>query len=231
MTRQASPTPSLHQAFKALFTSARPQRIPKGTMIYYQGEVPRTATYVQTGCVKVYNLSSAGEEQLVSFHTADEFLPTPWLFDYAPASIYFYEAFTACELIPVSKQGFLDLLVTDPVAVQAALQYYTKNYVGSLMRITALEQSKASAKLLYTFYFLARRYGQPLPSKKVKISLQLTHQQLANLVGLTRETTATEIKRLQQQKIVDYKAQTYIVDVERLLKSIGEDSFEQITSV
>ncbi len=82
-------------------------------------------------------------------------------------------------------------------------------------------------KLIYTLYYLCLRYGEAKATKTL-IPLMLTHQNLAGLVGVTRETTATEMNRLEKQKVLSYDNQKYIVDVERLLNLIGEDSFRDI---
>ena len=216
-------------SFASILRANSPQVVSKGTIIYYQGEAPRAGCFIKSGVVKVYNLSADGEEQLINFHTANDFLPTPWLFGYATGSIYFYEAFTDCELVKVPKDAFMDLLSKSKTASHTILGQYIKNYIGSMMRITALEQPKAAAKIMYTFYFLTQRFGRPLANGMVRIGLQLTHQQFAHLVGLTRETTATEIKRLQKANIISYKTQTYAVDVDKLLKQMGEEEFGDIT--
>jgi CRP/FNR family transcriptional regulator, cyclic AMP receptor protein len=219
---------TLQQAFQAVLSPAGVKRVSKGTILYYQGEVPREGCFILKGCIKAYNLSTEGEEQLVGFHLKDEFVPNPWLFGYTAGTTYFYEAFTDCEVINVSRVAFQETLQENESALRAALDYYIKNYIGSLMRITALGQSKAAAKIMYTFYYLAQRYGVRLSNKKTRLNIKLTHQQFAHLVGLTRETTATEMKRLHAKGIISYKAQTYIIDVPKLLLQMGEEGFEQV---
>jgi CRP-like cAMP-binding protein len=74
---------------------------------------------------------------------------------------------------------------------------------------------------------LCERYGEPKGSQ-VRIPLTLTHQNLASMVGVTRETAATEMNRLKKQNILTYENQKYTVDTDRLLNLIGEDSFREL---
>jgi CRP-like cAMP-binding protein len=219
---------SFFLACQPLLSSKDVIKIPKGTIIYYQGEVPRHGSFVKSGCIKVYNLSTEGEEQLVSFITEHEVCPSIWLFGHSQASIYFYETMTDCEVYNVGRDEFMQYIMGDPLVTQTALKQYAKDYVSSLMRITALEQTRAYAKIRYTFYFLAQRYGKPLANGHSEVSIPLTQQQFANFVGLTRETTATEIKKLRDKGFVSSKHQKYIVNTDKLLRSMGEDSFKNL---
>jgi CRP-like cAMP-binding protein len=97
-----------------------------------------------------------------------------------------------------------------------------------LLRVTALQQAKAHAKIAYTLFYLCQRYGKATSQNITKINIQLTHQQFASLVGLTRETTATEMKKLEKQGIVRYDNQVYKVNRTKLLAYMGDESFTDI---
>jgi CRP-like cAMP-binding protein len=110
------------------------------------------------------------------------------------------------------------------------MRHLAGNYAASLLRITALEQAKARDKLLYTLYYLCCRYGKQV-AKRVEIGISLTHQNLAALTGLTRETAATEMNRLKNCKLLTYDHQTYRVNMDALLDALGEDSFSGIKNI
>ncbi len=194
-----------------------------GSTVLYQGEVPRSVQVLRRGVVRVFSISNQGDEQIVTYHTAGEFFPTSWLFGKTVSSLFFYEAVTDCEVAFVPRETFLETVYSNPAVTRQLVDYFATSYAASLLRVTALEQPKARQKLLYTLYYLCQRHGYPVKSQ-VRISLALTHQHLAGLVGLTRETTATEMNRLRKEKILDYTNQTYDVNLERLLELIGEDS-------
>lgn len=199
----------------------------KNSTVLYQGEVPRTAFILISGIVQVFSISAQGDEQIVMFHVAGEFFPSTWIFNKTPGALFFYEALTDCEIALVSKTELNEFMMAKPDRVSSLLDYFTTNYSASLIRVNALEQPKAQDKLLYTMYYLCQRYGRH-HLNQVYVPLKLTHQNLASLVGLTRETTATEMNKLKKQKVLSYDNQKYIVDLEKLLDMIGEDSFRGI---
>ncbi|MCW1908439.1 MAG: Crp/Fnr family transcriptional regulator [Candidatus Saccharibacteria bacterium] len=212
-----------------LIDSAVKRRFSAGSTMLYQGEVPRSAIILISGVVRVYSISEAGDEQVVIFHANGEFFPTSWIFEKTVGALFFYEAFTDCEVALVPRAELLSFIYSDPETTRFVLNYFASNYTASLIRVNALEQPKARDKLVYTLYYLCQRYSKNNDGRNfVTIPMSLTHQTLASLVGLTRETTAVEMSRLKKQKVISYKQQRYQINLEKLLEIIGEDSFKDI---
>lgn len=212
-------------------TKGTTRSVPKNTVVFYQGEVPQSAALIKRGVVKVYNLSPDGEEQLATFHVAGEFFPSTWMFGQTTSTVYFYETFTDCEIAYIPRRDLTEIINKNATNLKFFMDAYVRNYTGMLLRVTALQQAKASAKITYTLFYLSQRYGSSLSSNVSKINIQLTHQQFASLVGLTRETTATEMKKLEKQGIVRYDNQVYKVNIKKLLENMGDESFTDIRLV
>lgn len=200
-----------------------------GSTIYYQGEVPRSACIIIDGIVRVYSISSQGDEQIITYHDKGEFIPSSWIFSKSAGSLFFYETVDKCEAAFIPRADLVNFINNDPEITKQALDYFATTYTASLIRINALEQAKAREKLLYTLYYLTHRHGVKSGNGSVfDIGLSLTHQAIASLVGLTRETTATEMNKLRKEKILTYNNQKYSIDREKLLLLIGEDSFRHL---
>lgn len=185
------------------------------------------AYVIKTGTVKVYTINNAGEEQIVTFHGEGDMFPSPWIFGRTSTTTYYYETFASCELLTVPRETLLEYMYK-PELVRETTDYFITNYTGMLVRVTALEQSRAREKILFTLYYLLYRYGKQKKPGVFTIDLPLTHSAIASLVGLTRETTTTELNRLKKQKVVEYQRHTYIVDKQRLERLLGEDSFQDM---
>jgi CRP/FNR family cyclic AMP-dependent transcriptional regulator len=195
----------------------------KGEIIIFQGEAPRNAFIVKSGVVKSYNLSVNGDEKPMSFYSEMGVFPAPWAFHKAPSAFYYYEAFTDCVIHSVPRDEYLDFLKTNPEAQYAALESYITEHIGLTMRLNALQHSRASDKLLYTLHYLTLTHGRPLEPRVVEITLNLTHQDFANLTGLTRETTATELNRLKTKGVITYGKHTlYQVKLDKLHETIND---------
>jgi CRP-like cAMP-binding protein len=198
------------------------------SILLYQGEAPRTAFVILSGALKVYSINTAGEEQVVNFHMQHDILPTSWIFKRSSTTLYYYEALTDCEVLAVPRSDLMQVISSKPEYMHLMMDYFAANYVGMLVRVTALEQSRAREKIMFTLYYLLFRYGREVKPGTFVIELSLTHTVIASLVGLTRETTTTELSKLKRQKVLKYSLHTYTLDKQKLERLLGEDSFQNL---
>lgn len=202
--------------------------VHKGTILLYQGEVPRSAYFVQKGVVKVYSISSAGTEQIVAFYVAGDLLPASWIFGKTTSTLYYYEALTDCSVLAVERRTMLELLRAKPRLQAKIFDYIMTNYTSSLLRITSLEQSRASEKIMFTLYYLSFRYGKEVTPGIFSVQLGLTQAIIADMVGVTRETTVVELSKLKKAGVVTYNTKEYVIDKPKLERLMGEDSFSSL---
>lgn len=215
------------QHLRPLIENSIKRRYSAGATIYYQGEVPRSACVLIDGIVRVYSISAQGDEQIVVYHMPGEIFPSSYIFGKATSALFFYEALTASEVCFMPKSELIEYMQAKPDRMHALLDYFTTNYSASLIHVNALEQPKARDKLLYILYYLCERYASK-DKDKAHIPFALTHQNLASLVGLTRETTATEMNKLKKEGLLTYNSQKYVINMPKLLDLIGEDSFRKL---
>jgi len=211
----------------ALAPYATKRAFTKGSVLLYQGEAPQMAYVIKNGHIKVYTINNAGEEQIVTFHSMGDVFPSPWLFGKTSTTQYYYEAFSDCEVLTLPRDILLEQL-TQTNKAKDLINYLANNYIGMLMRVTALEQSRAREKIMFTLYQLLFRYGTETKPGIFTVNLPLTHSVIASLVGLTRETTTAELNNLKKQKIVSYTKRTYTLHKENLERALGEDNFQDV---
>lgn len=172
----------------------RIKKFMRGELILTEDEKPQSAYFIKSGIVKTYNLTAKGQEKPISFDVAGEILPLGWVFGKLSHTQYFYEAYLDCELYCVPRDDFIAYLRKNHNYHYEYTYYLVKRYLQFQMRINALEQSKASDKVIHTLYYFCMRFGHDLKPDVVSISLPLTQQDMANFMGLTRETTGIELK-------------------------------------
>lgn len=219
---------SLLDTLHPLLEKGQTRTYNAGSTILYQGEVPRSVFVLKSGVAKSFNISHQGEEQIVNFHVPGNILAPSWVFEKTSGAVFFYEAVSECEVVLVRRSELHSFIGKNQQAMNKMLDMYVTDYTASLIRVSALEQAKAVDKVLYTLYYLCRLYGD---AKKewTDIEIKLTHQDIASLVGLTRETVAVEINKLRKKKLIQYSNQHYSVHVDGLLEMMGEDSFKSVT--
>src|ERR1700722_19588733 len=88
----------------ARFLDKHPLRkFRKGQTLLFQGEVPTSAYLIKKGVVKVYNITSSGDEQIIALNTEGDLLPESWVVGDAPVAYYFYEAFVDTEVYIIPR--------------------------------------------------------------------------------------------------------------------------------
>lgn len=201
----------------------RTKTFSKGEIILVEGEVPPYAYVVKRGVVKTYNLTAEGQEKPITFDMNNEIFPIGWVFSMIPSAQYFYEAFTDCEVYVIPREDLMQHLYSNTKAMQSLLETLVERHLQFQMRINALEQSKATHKVINTLHYLCLGFGKDVREHMVKVELPLTQQDLANFMGLTRETTGIELKKLEKQGIISYRRQNYIVRTDRLNEILDDE--------
>jgi len=203
------------------------RRYGKSSIIVYQGEIPRDGFLVKKGVVRVYQIGAGGDSRTITFCTEGDLFPVAWLDGNTSPAMYYYEAFEDTDLVVITRDDWQAALSKEG-AQEAFSKYMIHNYQSSLVRIAALEQAKARDKIAYTLFYLLLRHSHEIMPGVFKLDLKLKHQDIAELVGLTRETTAIEVHALQEAKILSYQNQRYLIKKEKLLATLNEDSLRQL---
>jgi CRP/FNR family transcriptional regulator len=210
--------------WNAFLKRHRLQSFEKGEIILLKDVVPAHAHIVKSGIVKTYSINENGDEQAVSYDSRGDVLPIGWVFKKIDKTTYFYKAFTDCELYLVPREEYVNYLRRHPKLTYDVFSNLAGRFVSLQDRIFALEQPKASDKLIYSLVYLIDRFGVPARSGNKQLAIPLTQNELANYIGLTRETVSIELGKLSKKKIVKLKGRQYIIDITRLNSYLDEIS-------
>ena len=191
----------------------------KGQTVLLKGEVPKGLYIIESGIIKTYTIASTGEEHIISIDTKGEDIPIGFTIELIDKCQYFYEAYTRCAIRLVPREEYLQFISSDIDSLFARHVRITKILLTTLRHIEALEQPKAPEKVALTLLYLAETLGSTFPNKAVR-KLSVTQQEIANSLGLTRETAGRVLKNLEIKKLLAKSRNTYVLYIERLRKYI-----------
>lgn len=186
-----------------------------------QDEVPKGTYIIESGIIKTYTISASGEERIISIDTAGEDIPIGFTIGLVDKCQYFYEAYTKCRIRVVPADDYLRHLQGNIESLYRRHIRLTKILLTNLKHIEALEQSKAMEKVALTLLYFADTLGSTFPHKTIK-RLSVTQQEIANALGLTRETAGIMLKKLEVKKLLVHSRNTYVLYVEKLRKHIDK---------
>ena len=169
-----------------LSRTTRTKAYDKGDIIFHKDDPGYTLYVIVSGAVKISVSSSEGDEIILTILTSGQFFGELALFDDLPRSAD-AEAIQPTEVLAVQREDMIRLLEKRPrVAITQLLRV-----LGQRLRATdELLQDAAfldiPSRLAKRLLDLADAHGEKTPHG-TKISLRLTQQDLASMIGARRE--------------------------------------------
>ena len=94
--------------------------------------------------------------------------------------------------------------------------------LSTLSRVEALERSGANDKVAHMLFNLAERIGPKTQSHASSIKLPITQQDIADSLGLSRETAGIVLKRLEIRKLVQRSRQNYTLYTHKIKRYLDK---------
>lgn len=172
--------------------------------------------------MRSYTITPDGAERLVAIHEKGEDLPTGYSLGLVDQAEYFYEAYTDCVIRFVPRAMFSSMLQQDSGALYMNYTHLAGQLVSAHEQISALEHPKASDKVAFMLLHMANQVGTKVWPHKSQLKLSVTQQEIADALGLTRETTGAELKKLELKNIISHSRKSYILSMEKLRHYLNE---------
>ncbi len=182
---------------------------PKNATIVEEG-LPGDYMYlICEGRVKVSKLSDDGREKILEFLGAGDFFGEMALLDQAPRSAS-VKTLSDVRLLALSRRDFLQLLRRSADLALAVVQELSRRLRAIDEQASALSFQGVKDR---TIGLLVRLATESRGSNRCATP-RLTHQQIADMVGTSRETVSRVIKQLKQAGWLEQDGKAYLVPVE-----------------
>ena len=192
----------------------------RGTMLFVEGQ-PANGVYVLcSGRVKLSTYSEDGKALILRIGEAGEVLGLS-----AAICEEAYEAtaevLEACQAHFLRRKDFLELVQNHGTAALNAIRELSRNYHQAHTQLCSIGLSASVGdKLAKLFLEWCDRYGENKSS--VHIPMSYTHEELAEMIGTSRETVTRLLKDFKIRKLIDIqRSDLYIPDRKKLESAIG----------
>lgn len=215
-----------------IFFAAFPQKkYKKRELLIRAGERTTNIFYLTRGHVKQYLITNAGDEINLNIYKEGSFIPMSLVFN-PRRSPYFYEAMGEVKTREAPLEKVTNFVNQDSEVMMDLLHRLFVGIDGLFLRFEQLMSGDAKHRLYVTLVICAKRFGV-LRKGYLKLTLKLTHQELASLSGLSRETVSREMKKLKERNLLSYtKASICINDLTQLEQmSASPSSLEDNSSL
>lgn len=192
------------------FAGHKRQSFTSREILIRADEEPLGVFYLTDGIVKMYAVSSQGEEVVINIYRPISFFPMAWILN-DTISHYYFEALTKVTVTKAPKDQFLKFLKSDPEVLFDLLKRIYKGLEGYFSRMEYLMSGSARARLITEILIYAKRFGIK-QNGKIVVSMKLTEKDLASQTGIARETVSREIHKLKEKSLIDFEKNTLTVN-------------------
>jgi CRP/FNR family transcriptional regulator len=191
---------------------------PKGTMLFIEGQQPRGVFVLCAGKVKLSTSSREGKTIITKISDSGDILGLNAVVSNRP-----YEV-TAEMMEPgqanfIPRDSFLNMLKDYPEVAVRVAQQLSRNYYTAYEEIRTLglsaSPSEKFAKLLLSW---STKGAQDDGSAQVKLTL--THEEVAEIIGTTRETVSRLFSEFKKKQLMTLKGATLVIRSRMALEKI-----------
>jgi CRP/FNR family transcriptional regulator, cyclic AMP receptor protein len=199
---------------------SKPRRFRVGEDVFLQGQPHEGIFVILSGQVRTYYSGPTGREITLAFWTPGNFVGGPEIFG---GGVHVWSGRATCrtQAMHIKGAGLRKLMGEIPnlaVALVEALEHKGKCYSAMIHMLGTRSAAERLAQLLL---LMAERDGRPGRSG-VAIRRRLTHEDLAKMVGATRQWVTATLDRLSEQGMVSMgRTEIVISDEQRLRRFAG----------
>jgi CRP/FNR family transcriptional regulator, cyclic AMP receptor protein len=185
------------------------RKYKKNMIIFMEGEPGEGFHYVKSGKVKIVKMAQDGREHIINILGPGEVFAEVLLFNKGP-----YPATAIAQedsAIGIIKNTDLETVIAENARIALHLiKVLNKKLLHCQMKIKTLALSDTFARTAQILVKLAHQYGEQT-ERGIQINIDMTRQDLANLVGTSRETVTRALSSLKKDKVIDFEDQKITV--------------------
>jgi len=187
-----------------LMRLATHRKAAKGELIFQAGSPGNNVYFLESGRVKIYHLSLTGKEILLWFCVPGEVFGLAEACHTGGGRQVYAETCESSRVLSVRQEDFKNYLAAHPAAallVNDVLACRLRNLGNVIQSLVASDVNERVAQLIVR---LAASHGRRAPNGDVYLDIRLTHQEMANMIGTTRQSVTSALNALRRHGVLDF---------------------------
>jgi len=195
------------------------REIRRRQVIYLPGDPGMAVYLVNGGRVKVSKVTRDGKELTLSYRVPGEIFGETCLIDGEPRE-EMAEAMENALVTEIERGVFDDLLRTQPSLGYRMTKILAQRRREIEAKIENLVFKDVNAKLAELLLRFADEYGVE-DARGTLVALKITHQEMANLIGSTRETVSLTLAQFKKRGLIQSEGRKVIITDREGLKALA----------
>jgi CRP/FNR family cyclic AMP-dependent transcriptional regulator len=193
---------------------------PQGAVLFVEGQLPRGIFVLCRGSVKLSINSPNGRTMIVNLAEPGEVLGLSAAISGKPYEVT-AETIDPCQVNFVKRDDFLRFLKDDVEACFKVAEQLSEKYHNACEEVRSLGLSHSAAeKLAKLLLDWTTKNGESAKSEP-RLKLRLTHEEIAQMIGTSRETVTRLFADMKKRQIVQAKGSTLLIRNPAALRKIA----------
>ncbi len=188
--------------FDAFYKQFKSRSYKKGETLIRADDDPQGIFCLTKGYIRQYTISNLGTELTLHILKPTSYFPMVWAINGTP-NVYYFEALTPVEVGRAPRDQVVTFIKDKPDVIFSLMSGLLEDYAETLKRVEHLVFSDAYRRVISVLIYIAKHFGQK-SSRGVIVHHKFTHQDIATLVGVARETASLEIGKLEKKGLIEY---------------------------
>src|ERR1700692_5037558 len=193
---------------------------PQGAVLFVEGQVPRGIFVLRKGSVKLSISSPPGRTVIVKLAEPGEVLGLSATISGKPYEVT-AETLDPCQVNFVKREEFLHFLKDDVEACFKVAQQLSEKYHNACREAGTLGLSHSAAEKLAKLLLEWSGKNGEKDKSEPPVKLRLTHQEIAQMIGTSRETVTRLFAELRKRQILLAKGSTLVIRNTAALRDIA----------
>ncbi len=199
---------------------SRVREFQRGEVIYLPSDASDSLVLLTSGRVKIYHLTADGKEAVIGLIDPGELFGELAVFENGPRE-EFAETMEKSTAVLIPSTIVHQLMHDHPTVTLGVTKLMGLRRRRVERRLKSLLFRSNRERVVCLLLELAEKYGQAT-TDGVRLSIRLSHQELANIIGTTRESVTMLLGELQSEGMITIERRRIIVrNLRRLADSIG----------
>ncbi len=180
------------------------KKYPKCSLICREGEPLENLLLINRGKVKIYRNSAEGKEQILYILAEGDFFGERNLL--LKQKLAEYNAVTMEETMVcmITRQDCHQLLLQHPAIGLKIMEELCERIDKLENLLSSISPRDTDNRICLMLLEFCRKYGKAQPDGGVIIDLPLNREEMANYIGVTRETVSRKLNALKEAGIIDF---------------------------
>lgn len=203
-----------------LVSIARAETIAKHHVVFRAGEPSTRVYFLQSGLVKIFEVSDLGREAILWFCLSGEIFG---LAEAVAGGIRGVNAMACehCEVLSIHGDEFRDFLARHPQAALLSLQALSARLRGLGHMLVNFVSDDVHTRIGKLLLRLCARYGERVGTEIV-LRIPLTHQAISDMVGAARPTVSSVLSDLKRKGVLRIDNQRIRIESEDRLQELAQ---------